>query len=72
MNSIATLNAALQVIAALLIFVAAYLAFVISMGVCLVIAELISDHGAVVRDYGVRPDSLNIRSLSKINGETRR
>jgi hypothetical protein len=72
MNSIAALNATLQVIAALLIFVAAYLAFVISISVCLIVAELISDHGNVVRDYGVRPDSLDIRFLSEINGETRR
>jgi hypothetical protein len=57
MNSIASWNATLQAIAALLIFVAAYLAFVLFVIGCLVTAELISEHECVVRDYGVTRNS---------------
>jgi hypothetical protein len=49
MNSFATFNAMLQAFAALLIFVAAYLAFVISTIICLVAAELISERPAAYR-----------------------
>jgi len=72
MNSVATFNATLQVIAALLIFVAAYLALVLCTIACLVAAELISEHASVVRDYGVRSVSLDARVLSGIGNGTRR
>lgn len=71
MNLPDTINAALQVIAALLIFVASYLAFLVFIIICLVGAELISEHARVARDYDVRPVSLDTRALSEINGETR-
>jgi hypothetical protein len=47
-------NAMLQGIAAFSTFVAAYLALVLSIIVCLVIGELISDRGSLIRVYGVR------------------
>jgi hypothetical protein len=72
MNSAATFYATLQVIAALLIYVEVYLALVLCTISFLVGAELISEHASVVRDYGVRPASLDTRILSKTNGETRR
>jgi hypothetical protein len=72
MNSFATFDAMLQAIAALLIFVAAYLACVISTIICLVAAELISERPSMVRDYGVRPVSLDASVLSEIDGEKRR
>ena len=59
MNSAAPFNATLQVIATLLTFIAGYLALVLGTIVCLVAAELISEHASVVRAYGVRPVSLN-------------
>lgn len=69
MNSGATFDATLQVIAALLIFVAGYLALVLCAIACLVAAELISEHASVVRAYGVRPVSLDNRILSELDGE---
>jgi hypothetical protein len=72
MNSAATFNATLQVIAALLTFVAVYLAFVLCAILCLVAAELISERARVVRDSRVRLVSSDTRVLSEIDGETRR
>ena len=72
MNSAATLNATLQVIAALLTFVAVYLALVLYTIICLVAAELIYEHASVVRDNRVRLVSSDTRVLSEIDGETRR
>ena len=72
MNSAATFYATLQVIAALLIYIAVYLALVLCTITCLVAAELISEHASGVRDYGVRPVSLDTRVSSEIGGETRR
>jgi len=72
MNSAATFSATLQVIAALLTFVAAYLALVLCAILCLVAAELISEHARVVRDSRVRLDSSDTRVLTEIDGETRR
>ena len=63
-----TLNATLQVIAALLIFVAGYLALVLSAIVGLVMAELISERANLVRAYGVRSVSLDTRVLSEVKG----
>jgi hypothetical protein len=62
MNSFATFNTMLQAIAVLLIFVATYFAFLISIIICLVAAELISERPSMVRDCGVRPVSLGTRS----------
>jgi hypothetical protein len=70
MSSAATFYAALQVFAALLIYVAVYLALVLCTITCLVGAELISEHASVVRDYGVRPVSLDTRVLSETDSET--
>ena len=72
MSSAATFNATLQVIAALLIFVAVYLALVLCTIICLVASELISGHASVVREYWVRPVSLDTRVLQEIDGGTRR
>ena len=44
----------LQVIATLLTFVASYLAIVLCAIICIVIAELISDHGDLIRAYAER------------------
>jgi hypothetical protein len=65
-------NATVQVTAALLIFVASYLALVLSTIIGLVIAELISERANVVRAYGVRSVSLDTRALSEVEGEARR
>jgi hypothetical protein len=70
MSSAATFYAALQVIAALLIYVAVYLALVLCTITCLVGAELISEHASVIRDYGVKPVSLDTHILSETDGET--
>jgi hypothetical protein len=72
MSPAASFYATLQVMAALLIYVAVYLALVLCTITCLVGAELISEHASVVRDYGVRPVSLDTRGLSETDGETRR
>jgi hypothetical protein len=72
MNSAATFSAMLQVIAALSTFVAAYLALVLCAILCLVTAELISEHARVVRDSRVRLVSSDTRVLSETDGETRR
>jgi hypothetical protein len=72
MNSVATFNAALQVIAALFTFVAVYLALVLCTIMCLVAAELISEHARVVRENRVRLVSSDTRVLTEIDGETRR
>jgi hypothetical protein len=72
MNSAATFIATLQVIAALLTYVAVYLAFVLCAIMCLVAAELISEHASVVRDIRVRLVSSDTRVFSEIDGETRK
>jgi hypothetical protein len=70
MNSAATFYATLQVIAALLIYVAVFLALVVCTITCLVAAELISEYASGVRDYGVRLVSLDTRVSSEVGGET--
>jgi hypothetical protein len=72
MNPAATFGATLQVIAALLTFVAVYLALVLCTITCLVAAELISEHASVARDHRVRPVSSHTHVLEEIAGETRR
>ena len=72
MNSAATFSATLQVIAALFTFVAVYLALVLCTIMCLVAAELISEHARIVRDYRMRLVSSDTHVLSEIDGETRR
>lgn len=61
-----------QVIAALLIFLAGYLALALGTTKCLVAAVLICGHASVVREYGVRSASMNTHVLSEIDGGTRR
>jgi hypothetical protein len=70
MSSAATFYAALQVFAALIIYVAVYIALVLCTITCLVGAELISERSSVIRDYGVRPVSLDTRAFSETEGET--
>ena len=65
MNSAAMFFATLQVMAALLIYVAAYLALVLCTITCLVSAQMISEHVRVVRNYGVKPVSLDPRFIGK-------
>jgi hypothetical protein len=65
------LNAMLQVIAALLIFVAGCLGLVLFTIICLVIAELISDRANVVRVYEVSSDSLDDGVSSEVQGTIR-
>jgi hypothetical protein len=71
MNFPAMFNTMLQTIAALLIYVASYLAFAIFIIMCLVVAELIPERASVVRAYGVSPDSLDDGVSSKVQGNTR-
>ena len=59
----AAFYSSLQVIAALLIFVAVYLALVLCTIVSLVAAELISEHASLVRDYKAKPASLETEFL---------
>jgi len=54
MNIPTGVSAMLQVIAALLIFVASYLGLVICTIACLAVAELFSQRADVVREYGAR------------------
>jgi hypothetical protein len=54
MNFFTVVNSYLHLIAGLLIFVASYLAIVLCAIMCILIAELISDHGGVTRAYAVR------------------
>jgi hypothetical protein len=61
MNFVAPINSTLQVIAALLAFIAVYLAFVISIIICLVATELISEPTNVFRGCGVGSISLDTR-----------
>lgn len=61
MNSATTFFAALQVIGAMLIFVASYLALVLCGILFLVAAELISERASLVREYGVKPIPLGTR-----------
>jgi len=72
MNSAVTLNAPLQAIAELLIFVAVYLALVLCTIACLVAAVLMSEHVSVVQAYGVRSVSLDNHVLSELDDETRK
>jgi hypothetical protein len=68
MTFLAPFNAMLQVIAAFLIFVACYLALLLSAIIGLVIAELISESANLVRAYGARSVSLDTRVLSEVKG----
>ncbi len=72
MNSAATFSATLQFIAALSTFVAVYLGLVLCTIMCLVAAELISEHASVVRDNRARLVSSDTRVLPEMDGETRR
>jgi len=72
MISAAAFYSSLQVIAALLIFVAVYLALVLCSIISLVAAELISEHASVTRDHRVRLVSSDTHVLSEIDGEKRR
>ena len=70
MNFAVQISATLEVIAAFLIFVAVYLALVISIIACLVVSELIASHLSAFRELRVRPVSLEARVQSGFDGET--
>jgi hypothetical protein len=67
-----TINVMLQGIAALLIYVAGYLALVLFTIISLVIAELISERANLARAYELRSVSLDSRNLYEIEGDARR
>lgn len=72
MNSPGTFYPMLQVIAALVTFVAVYLSLVVCAIICLVAAELISEHVSMVREYGVNPVPVETRVLSEMESEARK
>jgi hypothetical protein len=71
MTLLAPLNAILQVIAAFLIFVACYLALVLSILIGVVTAELIRDRASRVRAHGARSVSIDTIVSSEVEGGTR-
>ncbi len=72
MNSAPAIYAALQVIAAILIFVACYLFIVLCSITLLIAADLISEHARLVREYGTKSVPSLTRFLSGIDSEPRR
>jgi hypothetical protein len=72
MNVPTAIGAMLQIIAAVLIFVASYLALVLCTIACLAIAELISERTSVVRQYGANPVPAGPHGLSEIGREAPR
>jgi hypothetical protein len=60
----------LQVIAALLIFVACYLALLLLIVICLVIAELVHEGARLGRAYTVKRNSLDQGAASEIKANT--
>ena len=72
MNSADAFYPMLQVIAALMTFVAFYLSLVVCVIICLVVAELISERASIVREYGMQPVPVGTRVLSEIDSEVPR
>jgi hypothetical protein len=71
MNIPTGVSAMLQVIAALFIFVASYLAIVVCAIACLAVAELFSGRAEVIREYGATSIPAGARGLSDIGREAR-
>jgi len=69
MTSLVSFNV-LQVIAALLIFVAGYLALLLLIIICFVVAELVLEGARLGRAYTVKCNSLDHRVASEIKGNT--
>ena len=69
MNSAATFYPALQVIAALLVFVAVYLALALLTVLSLVAAELISEHTSLAREYGAKDVPFGTRTHPQLSSE---
>jgi len=72
MNSVSTIYAALQVFAAILVFVASYLALVVCAILFLVAAEMFSEHASLVQEYGVESVPLGTRVNSEICTQPRK
>ena len=68
MNVPTGVSAMLQVIAALLIFVASYLALMVCTIACLAVAECLSKRADVVQQYGADSPSPRSGTLSAENG----
>ncbi len=71
MNIPTGVSAMLQVIAALLIFVASYLAVVVCAIACLAVAELFSERADVVREYGATPIPVGAHGMVDVPHEAR-
>ena len=71
MNIPTGVSAMLQVIAALLIFVASYLAVVVCTIACLAVAELFSERADVVREYGATPIPVGAHGMPDVAHEAR-
>jgi hypothetical protein len=71
MNIPTGVSAMLQVIAALLIFVASYLGLVLCTIACLAVAELFSQRADVVREYGAKNIPVTPEGISAMGGEAR-
>lgn len=72
MNSATAICAALQVIGAMLIFVAFYLALVLCGILILVAGELISEHASLVQEYGVKSMPLETSVHAEISSKPRK
>lgn len=71
MNVPTGVSAMLQVIAALLIFVASYLALMVCTIACLAVAECFSKRADVVRQYGADSPATGSGTLAGANGMSR-
>lgn len=67
MNIPTGVSAMLQVVAALLIFVASYLALVVCAIACLAVAELFSKRADVAQQYGAKPTPIGTANLSPVD-----
>ena len=72
MNIPTGVSAMLQVIAALLIFVASYLALMVCTIACLAVAECFSKRADVVQQYGANSTSAGSGKLSAAGGMSQR
>jgi hypothetical protein len=72
MNIPIGVSAMLQVIAALLIFIASYLALVLCTIACLAVAELFSERAAIVQQYGAKATPVGASAFSKMDSVARK
>ena len=68
MNVPTGISAMLQVVAALLIFVASYLALMVCTIACLAVAECFSQRADVVQQYGADSSTADTGTLTQANG----